>query len=96
MSTLYDPEKVLVKATNLSHIAGVTHVEARLTGVPSMHMAERVRKYLTEYALTSDVGLKWDGETQSAVFQMFVNHSLPVDAVSHIRGLLGPQAQRFA
>ena len=96
MLCLYDPETVVVKATDLSNIAGLIHVEARICQVPSKHLADRVRAYLESQKETSDVGLEWAGETQSAVLRTFVTKQLPVDAVGYIRGLLGPQAQRFA
>ncbi len=96
MLSLYDPEKVVVKATDLSTIAGLVHVEARLTQVPSKFIADRVRRYLEQQGETSDVGLEWDGVSQTAIVRTFVAKQLPVDAVNYIRGLLGPQAQRFA
>lgn len=96
MPYLYDPEKVLVKATKKSTICGLVHVEAQLCQVPSKFMADRVRQYLESQEETSGVGLEWDGETQSAILRTFVSKQLPVDAVGYIRGLLGPQAQRFA
>lgn len=96
MFRLYDPETVVVKATDLSSIAGLVHVEARICHVPSMHIANRVREYLKSQKETSDVGLQWDGATQSAILRTFVSKQFPVDAVGYIRGLLGPQAQRFA
>jgi hypothetical protein len=96
MFSLFDPKTVVVKATDLSNIVGLVHVEARIGRVPSRYIADRVREYLKSQKETSDVGLEWDGATQSAVLRTFVSRQFPVDAVSYIRGLLGPQAQRFA
>jgi len=96
MPPLYDPEQVVVSATRLSTIAGLVHVEARLCQVPSKFVADRVRSYLGSQEKTSDVGLEWNGEAQCAILRTFVTEQFPVDAVSYIRGLLGPQAQRFA
>lgn len=96
MSYLFNPENVLVKATDLSNIAGLVHVEATLSQVPSRHMADRVRTYLESQEKTSKVGLQWDGETQRAILRTFVSKQLQVDAVGYISGLLGPQAQCFA
>lgn len=96
MPYLYNPENVVVKTTDLSNIVGLVHVEAQICQVPSKHMANRVQNYLESQPETSAVGLQWDGETQSAVLRTFVSKQFPVDAVGYIRGLLGPQAQRFA
>jgi hypothetical protein len=96
MQTLFDPDTVNVKATTLSRLDGHIHVQASLSGVPSLHTAERLRLYLEGQDRTSDVGLEWDGYNQTAILRTFVSKTLPVDATGYISGLLGPQAQRFA
>jgi len=96
MLTLFDPSSVKLRATNTSNIHRLVHVEAHLSGVPSKFIAERLQRYLADQELTSSVGLKWDGDNQTAIFRTFVAKFLPVDAVGYISGLLGPQAQAFA
>lgn len=96
MQSLFNQETVTVNWTDRSKINGIVHVEAEISDVPSLHIAKRIGQYLANEDKTSSIVLRWDGETQKAVFQTFVWKQLPVDAVGYIRGLLGSQANRFA
>lgn len=96
MNKPYDLNSVAVKRTSLSQLQGVTHLAIAIEGLPSLYVAEKLRVYLQAQQDISSVGGIYRTDVQAAFFFCFVWKQFPTDAENYVRGILGPQAMKFA
>ena len=96
MDSIFNPDSVAVKSTALSNLSGITHVEVKVK-VATLFLAEKLRRYLESQPDIGDVGGGYLPSEQTAVFRCFVWKGVfPFDAENYVRGILGPQALKFA